>query len=98
MASLVGRSVPVRFRVEVSALNNGSPGLAETLAHITPGQQHEDGRSTGGKYVADTAPLAGFRVLELGHYVAAPFATRLLADLGTMRKCVVLAAEGGRLR
>ena len=29
-----------------------------------------------------SAPLAGVRVLELGHYVAAPFATRLLADLG----------------
>ena len=28
------------------------------------------------------APLAGFRILELGHYVAAPFATRLLGDLG----------------
>ena len=28
------------------------------------------------------APLSGVRVLELGHYVAAPFATRLLADLG----------------
>ena len=27
-------------------------------------------------------PLSGLRVLELGHYVAAPFATRLLADLG----------------
>ncbi len=31
---------------------------------------------------AGTPPLAGVRVLELGHYVAAPFATRLLADLG----------------
>lgn len=30
----------------------------------------------------DTSPLAGVRVLELGHYVAAPFATRLLGDLG----------------
>ena len=27
-------------------------------------------------------PLAGLRVIELGHYIAAPFATRLLADLG----------------
>ena len=27
-------------------------------------------------------PLAGLRVLELAHFVAAPFATRLLADLG----------------
>ncbi len=29
-----------------------------------------------------TGPLAGLRILELGHFVAAPFATRLLADLG----------------
>jgi len=27
-------------------------------------------------------PLRGLRVLELGHFVAAPFAARLLADLG----------------
>lgn len=27
-------------------------------------------------------PLAGLRVLEIGHFVAAPFCTRLLADLG----------------
>jgi formyl-CoA transferase len=27
-------------------------------------------------------PLAGLKVLELGHYIAGPFATRLLADLG----------------
>lgn len=27
-------------------------------------------------------PLSGLRVLEIGHFVAAPFATRLLADLG----------------
>ena len=29
-----------------------------------------------------TLPLAGLRIVELGHYIAAPFATRLLADLG----------------
>jgi len=27
-------------------------------------------------------PLAGLRILELGHFVAAPFCARLLADLG----------------
>lgn len=29
-----------------------------------------------------TGPLDGLRVLELGHFIAAPFATRVLADLG----------------
>ena len=28
------------------------------------------------------APLSGVRVLELGHFVAAPFAARLLGDYG----------------
>ncbi len=28
------------------------------------------------------SPLAGLKVLELGHYIAAPFCTRILADLG----------------
>lgn len=27
-------------------------------------------------------PLSGLRVLEIGHYVAAPFAARILGDLG----------------
>ena len=31
---------------------------------------------------AKDLPLVGVRVLELGHYIAAPFATRVLADLG----------------
>jgi crotonobetainyl-CoA:carnitine CoA-transferase CaiB-like acyl-CoA transferase len=29
-----------------------------------------------------TGPLVGLRVLEIGHYIAAPFCTRILADLG----------------
>lgn len=29
-----------------------------------------------------TGPLSGLRVLELGHFIAAPFCTRVLADLG----------------
>ncbi len=32
--------------------------------------------------LGDSFPLRGLRVLEIGHFVAAPFATRLLADLG----------------
>ena len=31
---------------------------------------------------ARSGPLTGLRVLEIGHFVAAPFATRLLGDLG----------------
>lgn len=31
---------------------------------------------------AGVLPLEGLRVLEIGHYIAAPFATRVLADLG----------------
>jgi crotonobetainyl-CoA:carnitine CoA-transferase CaiB-like acyl-CoA transferase len=29
-----------------------------------------------------TGPLVGLKVLEIGHYIAGPFATRILADLG----------------
>src|SRR5271166_1009490 len=29
-----------------------------------------------------TGPLVGLNVLEIGHYIAAPFCTRILADLG----------------
>ena len=29
-----------------------------------------------------TGPLTGLKVLEVGHYIAAPFCTRILADLG----------------
>jgi crotonobetainyl-CoA:carnitine CoA-transferase CaiB-like acyl-CoA transferase len=29
-----------------------------------------------------TGPLVGLKVLEIGHYIAAPFGARILADLG----------------
>ena len=31
---------------------------------------------------ARTGPLVGLKVLEIGHGIAAPFCTRILADLG----------------
>jgi formyl-CoA transferase len=38
-------------------------------------------------------PLAGLKVLELGHYIAGPFCTRILADLGA--EVVKLEPPGG---
>jgi formyl-CoA transferase len=39
----------------------------------------DPGVTAGG---SGAGPLAGLRILELGHFVAAPFCTRLLGDLG----------------
>ena len=36
------------------------------------------GRSLPGRH----GPLVGLKVVEIGHYIAAPFCTRILADLG----------------
>ncbi len=38
-------------------------------------------------------PLDGVRVLELGHFIAAPFCTRLLGDLGA--EIVKIEPPGG---
>jgi crotonobetainyl-CoA:carnitine CoA-transferase CaiB-like acyl-CoA transferase len=38
-------------------------------------------------------PLAGLKVLEIGHYIAAPFCTRILADLGA--EVIKLEPPGG---
>ena len=40
-----------------------------------------------------TLPLVGLKVLEIGHYVAAPFCTRILADLGA--EVIKLEPPGG---
>jgi crotonobetainyl-CoA:carnitine CoA-transferase CaiB-like acyl-CoA transferase len=48
------------------------------------GHHAQNEKSSGGNIpmASDSAPLAGLRVLEIGHFVAAPFAGRILADLG----------------
>ena len=38
-------------------------------------------------------PLVGLKILEIGHYVAAPFCTRILADLGA--EVIKLEPPGG---
>ncbi len=40
-----------------------------------------------------TGPLVGLKVLEIGHYIAAPFCTRILADLGA--EVVKIEPPGG---
>ena len=40
-----------------------------------------------------SGPLAGLKVLEIGHYIAAPFCTRILADLGA--EVIKLEPPGG---
>jgi crotonobetainyl-CoA:carnitine CoA-transferase CaiB-like acyl-CoA transferase len=40
-----------------------------------------------------TPPLVGMKVLEIGHYIAAPFCTRILADLGA--EVIKLEPPGG---
>ncbi|MBE2999404.1 CoA transferase [Nocardiopsis sp. HNM0947] len=46
----------------------------------------------------DRAPLTGIRVLELGSFVAAPFATRLLADFGAQVVKVERPGTGDEMR
>ncbi|MGF1650707.1 MAG: CaiB/BaiF CoA transferase family protein [Hyphomicrobiaceae bacterium] len=43
-------------------------------------------------------PLAGLRIIELGHFIAAPFATRVLADLGADVIKVEPPGEGDPVR
>lgn len=47
---------------------------------------------------ADHAPLAGIRVLELGNFIAAPFATRIFADFGAEVIKVERPGSGDELR
>jgi crotonobetainyl-CoA:carnitine CoA-transferase CaiB-like acyl-CoA transferase len=43
-------------------------------------------------------PLTGLRILELGHFIAAPFCTRILADLGTEIIKVETPGKGDPIR
>ena len=57
--------------------------------------QHGGAESHGNPQGESAArgPLAGLKVLELGHYIAGPFCTRILADLGA--EVIKLEPPGG---
>jgi crotonobetainyl-CoA:carnitine CoA-transferase CaiB-like acyl-CoA transferase len=56
----------------------------ERIAPMADGQTTESvsQKSMEAGATAPAGPLAGLRVIELGHFIAGPFASRLLADLG----------------
>ena len=60
------------------ALLSPSEGIDRNAA----APQNSPNRGLRGLMDQIQSPLTGLRVLELGHFVAAPFCTRLLGDLG----------------
>lgn len=60
--------------------------------------QNRTDTPTTGEDDAPDGPLRGIRVLELGNYIAAPFATRLLADFGAEVIKVERPGTGDELR
>lgn len=56
-----------------------SASATSTIDAVTPKSQKAPGLAPA---TAEGGLLSGLRVLEIGHFVAAPFATRLLGDLG----------------
>jgi formyl-CoA transferase len=72
------------------------------MPHHPDADQHtppKPGEETGNRMMSAPprtparGPLAGLKVLELGHYIAGPFCTRILADLGA--EVVKLEPPGG---
>src|ERR1700761_9840265 len=49
--------------------------------------------SSAERWRMSNLPLVGLKVLEIGHYIAAPFCTRILADLGA--EVIKLEPPGG---
>jgi crotonobetainyl-CoA:carnitine CoA-transferase CaiB-like acyl-CoA transferase len=91
---VVGHAVS---KVATKALTQGPRPRRIETAGLPPFRDHMTQEDFKGQDVKREAPLAGYRVLEMGSTVAGPFCGRLLADFGA-EVIKVEPAEGDAVR